>query len=223
MIFKAPRVVLIINYLVLLHVHSSFRSKLNKRSQSIGGISRIHKLKTSENIIHIHRGSVPIISENNNEQAPVVFDKTESFIKLKSCLKSESIIKSRSQKSDQTENNNNDNIARPKSGSDPTLPPSMRLDNRQSDSLNIRLSQMVNLREYDGEQPPETVRKTNHQPIYRITNFRVDQNNFIVDDNENKGSSKPIKKAQLESFKVTRHNDLNLTAQLSFQDHANGC
>merc|ERR1712173_32499 len=116
-------------------------------------------------------------------------------------------IKSRSQKSDQTENNNNNNNnnERPKSGSDPTLPPSMRLDNRQSDSLSIRFSQMVNLREYDGEQPPETVRKTNHQPIYRITNFRVDQNNFIVDDNENKGSSKPIKKVQLESFKVTRH------------------
>lgn len=187
------------------------KSNIKTRSQSIGGISRITKLKASENQIQIHRGSVPNISENNSSgesQVPIVFDKTESFIKLKSCLKSESIIKSKSQKSDQTENNNNNNSSsKPKSDSDPTLPPSMRPDYRNSESLNIRFSQMVNLREYDGELAPETVRKTNQQPIYRITNFRVDQNNFIVDDNDNNNNkgSKPIKKVQLESFKVTRH------------------
>ena len=109
------------------------------------------------------------------------------------------------QKSEQTENNSS-SPNKPKSDSDPTLPPSMRSEEgRNSESLNIRFSQMVNLREYDGELAPETVRKTHQQPIYRITNFRVDQNNFIVDDNDINKGSKSIKKVQLESFKVTRH------------------
>ena len=94
-------------------------------------------------------------------------------------------------------------------------PPSMRGRNsvEQAASVGIRFSQMVNLREYDGELAAETVRSTKQQPIYRVLNFRTDENDLVVDSSTTSSdlkTNKPVKKVQLESFKITRH-------------HLNGC
>ena len=83
----------------------------------------------------------------------------------------------------------------------------------QAASVGIRFSQMVNLREYDGELAAETVRSTKQQPIYRVLNFRTDENDLVVDSSTTSSdlkTNKPVKKVQLESFKITRH-------------HLNGC
>merc|ERR1719186_2555098 len=122
---------------------------------------------------------------SEKETIPVVFDQTESFTKLKSCLKSESVISKKPSKDAKRKDTNQENLTidnKPEFGSnDSVLPPSLRSERRQSESLNIRFSQMVNLREYDGELAPETVRKTNHRPIYRVLNFRTDELDFVVD------------------------------------------
>ena len=122
---------------------------------------------------------------SGNDQVPIVISREEAIIKLKSILKTDS------QRSEE------------KALEEKKKP----MDEPRS----MRFSQMVNLREYDGELAPDTVRSTKQQPIYRVLNFRTDENDLIVDSSPSDSkTNKPVKKVQLESFKITRH-------------HLNGC
>merc|ERR1712032_1591899 len=153
---------------------------------------------------------------SENDQVPIVVSREDAIIKLKSILKSESQINSESRinaakSSSSKPNGINSTINEAASAYDTNEhgPPSMRSRNQSiepSASVGIRFSQMVNLREYDGELAPETVRSTKQQPIYRVANFRTDENDFIVESTPSElVVNRPVKKVQLESFKITRH------------------
>jgi hypothetical protein len=160
---------------------------------------------------------------SDNDQVPIVISREEAMLKLKSILKSDSQIikpdsRENSAKSKAATSGTDKSLSMldeiKKTKSQPSEPPSMRARNQSMDksgSVGIRFSQMVNLREYDGELAPETVRSTKQQPIYRVLNFRTDENDLIVDSSPSElKTNKPVKKVQLESFKITRH-------------HLNGC
>jgi len=183
---------------------STNKSNLKKRSQSVGGIDRrTSLLRQAGN--PPGRGSVPCMSDN--DQVPIVISREEAIIKLKSILKTDSQrLEEKALEEKKKTMNEPPSTMRGRfnsieqSGSRPS-----------AGSVGIRFSQMVNLREYDGELAPDTVRSTKQQPIYRTLNFRTDENDLIVDSSPSDSkTNKPVKKVQLESFKITRH-------------HLNGC
>merc|ERR1712048_376825 len=145
-------------------------SNIKKRTQSLVSNARIQNLKAQDS----NRTSLPNI---NDKELP----------KLKSCLKSESTVSRSPSKSPSKRVSSTDQQTKPDSD-ESILPPSLRSEERDSlgASLSIRFSQMVNLREYDGESAPETVRKTGHPAIYRPVNFRLDERNTVIQTDSTK-------------------------------------
>ena len=73
---------------------STNKSNLKKRSNSVGGIDRrTSLLRQSGNVAG--RGSVPCMSDN--DRVPIVISRDEAIMKLKSILKSESQITSKTE------------------------------------------------------------------------------------------------------------------------------